>query len=118
LPFPLLAGTLTTNIEDSCHFLQPMIAFKPPKCLAVLENALDEALEGKYSQSYITTDNQSVSPSWWQAPIWDLPQIFSILSLTRSRVCSDQFLPGIASAAFLRSESHGTHEHSLLSIFF
>jgi hypothetical protein len=26
-------------------------------------------------------------------------------------------LPGIASAAFLRSESHGTHEHSLLSIF-
>jgi hypothetical protein len=29
-------------------------------------------------------------------------------SLTRSRVCSFQFLPGIASAAFLRSESHGT----------
>jgi hypothetical protein len=28
-----------------------------------------------------------------------------------------QFLPGIASAAFLRSESHGTHEHSLLSMF-
>jgi hypothetical protein len=27
------------------------------------------------------------------------------------------FLPGIASAAFLRSESHCTHEHSLLSPF-
>jgi hypothetical protein len=26
-------------------------------------------------------------------------------------------LPGIASAAFFGSESHGTHEHSLLSLF-
>jgi hypothetical protein len=38
-------------------------------------------------------------------------------SLTRSWVCTFQFLPGIASAAFLRSESHGTHELSLLSLF-
>jgi hypothetical protein len=38
-------------------------------------------------------------------------------SLTRSRVCSFQFLLGIASAAFLRSESHGTHEHILFSLF-
>jgi hypothetical protein len=38
-------------------------------------------------------------------------------SLTRSRVCTFQFLPGIASAAFLRSEYHGTHEHCLLSLF-
>jgi hypothetical protein len=35
----------------------------------------------------------------------------------RSRVCTFQFLPGIASTAFLRSESHGTHEHILLSLF-
>jgi hypothetical protein len=34
-------------------------------------------------------------------------------SLTRSQVCTVQFLLGITSAAFLRSESHGTHEHSL-----
>jgi hypothetical protein len=34
------------------------------------------------------------------------------------QVCTFQFLPGIASAAFLRSESHGTHEHSLSSLFF
>jgi hypothetical protein len=39
-------------------------------------------------------------------------------SLTRSRVCTFQFLPGIASSAFLRSESHGTREHILLSLFF
>jgi hypothetical protein len=38
-------------------------------------------------------------------------------SLTRSPICTFQFLPGIASAAFLRSESHGTHEHILLSLF-
>jgi hypothetical protein len=39
-------------------------------------------------------------------------------SLTWSRVCSFKFLPGIASAAFLRSESHGTQEHILLSLVF
>jgi hypothetical protein len=83
------------------------------------------------SQSYITTDSQSASPSWYQPPIWDPRPIFPILSLiifflqfrvclcgapslTRSRVCTSQFLPVIASAAFLRSQSHGTHEHSLL----
>jgi hypothetical protein len=32
-------------------------------------------------------------------------------------VCSVQFLLGIASAAVSRSESHGTHEHILLSLF-
>jgi hypothetical protein len=43
---------------------------------------------------------------------------FWVCSLTRSRVCIFHFFPGIASAAFLRSEFHGTHEHSLLSLFF
>jgi hypothetical protein len=38
-------------------------------------------------------------------------------SLTRSRICSFQFLRGIASADFLKSESHGTHENILLSLF-
>jgi hypothetical protein len=37
-------------------------------------------------------------------------------SLTRSRVCIFQFLPGIASTDFLTSEPHGTHEHILLSL--
>jgi hypothetical protein len=31
------------------------------------------------SQSYITTDSQSASLSWCQAPIWDPRPIFSIL---------------------------------------
>jgi hypothetical protein len=79
------------------------------------------------------TDGQSASLCWCQAPIWDPRPIFSLLSLiifrqlrvhwcgaaslTRSRVCSFHLLLGIASAAFLRSESHGTHEHILLSLF-
>jgi hypothetical protein len=31
------------------------------------------------SQSYITTDSLSVSPSWYQAPTWDLRPVFPIL---------------------------------------
>jgi hypothetical protein len=38
-------------------------------------------------------------------------------SLTRSWVCTFQFLLGITSTAPLRSESHGTHEHISLSLF-
>jgi hypothetical protein len=49
----------------------------------------------------------------WQFPIcW-----CGAPSLTRSRICTLQFLLGIASAAFLRSESHGIHEQSLLFLF-
>jgi hypothetical protein len=86
------------------------------------------------NQSSITTDSLSASPSWYQAPTWDPRPIFPIpsliifwqfrvcwrgaSSLTRSRVCTFQFLSGITSAAFLRSESHGIHEHSSLSLFF
>jgi hypothetical protein len=82
-------------------------------------------------QSYITTDGQSASLSWCQAPTWDPQPTFPILSLiifrqfrvcwcgapslTRSRVCN--FLMGIVSAVFLRSESHGIHDHILLSLF-
>jgi hypothetical protein len=38
-------------------------------------------------------------------------------SLTRGRVCTFPLLPGITSAIFHRSESHVTHEHILLSLF-
>jgi hypothetical protein len=87
-------------------------------------------ITAKFSQSqrYITTGSQSASPSWYQAPISDPQPIFHILSLinvfdsgapslTRSRVCAFQFLPGIASAAFLRSESQGTHQYKLWIIY-
>jgi hypothetical protein len=83
-------------------------------------------------QSCITTDGQSASLSWCQAPIWDprpmyhLPLIIfrrlricwcGAPSLARSQVYAFQFLRAIASTAFLRSESHGTNEPSLLSLF-
>jgi hypothetical protein len=61
-----------------------------------------------HSHGYITTGSQSASVSWCQAPIWDTRPIFPLLpliifrqlrvcwcgepSLTRSRVCSLQFL--------------------------
>jgi hypothetical protein len=80
------------------------------------------------SRSYITTDCQSASLSWCQAPIWDSQPLFLLPSLinftgllmwggapspTIGRVCSFQLLLGIASAAFLGSESRGSHEHIL-----
>jgi hypothetical protein len=76
--------------------------------------------------SYVTTDSQSVSLSWCQAPIWDLRPIFLLLSLiisrqlwvcwcgvpslTRGRDCSIQLLLGIANTVFFGSE------HILLSL--
>jgi hypothetical protein len=92
--------------------------------------AVSQVLES--SNSVSTTEvkvkvilRPTVNQSWCQAPIWDQRPIFSILclivfrqlrvcwcgapSLTRSLVCNFQFLLGIANAAFLRSESHGTH---------
>jgi hypothetical protein len=85
------------------------------------------------SQSYITTDGQPASLSWCQKPIWEPRPIFPLLSLitfrqlrvcwcrspslTRSRVCSFQFLLSIASSAFLRFEFHGTQQHILLPLF-
>jgi hypothetical protein len=91
------------------------------------------ALTQSESQSYIMTNSQSASLSWCQTTIWDSRLIFILLSLIifrqlqicwcgapslmRSRVCSFQFLLGITSTVFLGSESHGTHEHILLSLF-
>jgi hypothetical protein len=79
------------------------------------------------------TDGQSASLSWGQAPIWDPRPILLFVwlfhrplrvcwcgapSLTRSRAYSFQLLLDIASAVFLGSESHGTHEYILLSLLF
>jgi hypothetical protein len=80
------------------------------------------------SESYVTTDSQSVSLSWYKAPIWAYDQIFiairnteyvgqlrvcwyGALSLTRGRVCRLQLLLVLASAVILGSESLGTRDH-------
>jgi hypothetical protein len=39
------------------------------------------------SQNFVTTDGQSVSLSWCQAPIWDLRPIFFPHSVWQLRVC-------------------------------
>jgi hypothetical protein len=80
------------------------------------------------SQSYVTTDGQSVSLSWCQAPPEFQYQIFVTVrqlwvcwcrapSLTRGRVCRLQLLLILASAVILGSESRRTHDHILLSPF-
>jgi hypothetical protein len=68
------------------------------------------------SESYVTTDSQSASLSWYKAPIWAYDQIFipvrnteyvgqlrvcwyGALSLTRGRVCRLQLLLALARAA-------------------
>jgi hypothetical protein len=75
--------------------------------------------------SYVTTDVQSVSPSWNKAPIWGLTTRFLLLServywcgalsLMRGRVCLLQLLLALAIAVILGSESRGTRDHILLS---
>jgi hypothetical protein len=72
------------------------------------------------SESYVTTDGQSASLSWYKAPIWGLQPDFychmeyvgqlrvcwyGALSLTRGQVCRLQLLLALASAVILGSES-------------
>jgi hypothetical protein len=77
------------------------------------------------SQSYITTDVQSASLSWCQAPIWGRWEHFDTVrqlwfcwcgapSSTRGRVCSLQLLLCLANAVILEFDSRRTHDHILL----
>jgi hypothetical protein len=66
------------------------------------------------SQSYIATDDQSISKSWCRAPRYWL---CGAPSLTRGRVCLLYMLLALASAVFLGSESLGSRVHILLSQF-
>jgi hypothetical protein len=64
------------------------------------------------------TRDQFFPFSFWLFFFWQFRVRWcGVPSLMRCRVWTFQFLLGIASAAFLRSESHGTHKHSLLSLF-
>jgi hypothetical protein len=81
-----------------------------------------------FRQSYVTTEGQSASLSWCQAPIWGLgPDICycqtvaglfngGAPSLTRGQVCRLQWLLVLTSAVILWSESRGTRDHILLSL--
>jgi hypothetical protein len=89
-------------------------------------------LELNWSWSKFTTDSQSASMSWCQAPIWDLWPIFlSPWNFLQTDACllfcsalSDermglqftvQLLLGLARAVTLGSKSRRTHGHILLS---
>jgi hypothetical protein len=78
-------------------------------------------------ESYITTDGQSASLSWYIAPTWGLQSdfyysqtvavffLFGALSLTRGRVCRSELLLVLANAVILGSKSLGIHYDILLS---
>jgi hypothetical protein len=71
--------------------------------------------------SYVTTDGQSASLSWCQAPIWGpRPDFITVrqlrvcwygaLSLTRGRICSLHLLLILASVVLFLSDSRGTRD--------
>jgi hypothetical protein len=73
------------------------------------------------SQSYVTTDGQTASLSWCQAPTWGLRPDFyycqTVAGLLMWGALSDERtgLLVLASAVILGSESRRTHDHILLS---
>jgi hypothetical protein len=77
-------------------------------------------------ESYVTTDVQSASLSWNEAPIWGFrPDFITVrqlqacwygaLSLTRGQICRLKLPLVLASAVNLGSESRGSCDHILLS---
>jgi hypothetical protein len=78
------------------------------------------------SQSYDTTDGQSVSLSWWKAHLLSKARFLLLSrqlqirwcgapSLMKGRVCRLQLLLPLASIVILGTESRGTQDHILLS---
>jgi hypothetical protein len=78
------------------------------------------------SESYVTTDGQSASLSWNEAPIWafrpDFHYCETVAGLLMWGALSDkrtvrrlQLLLALASAVILGSESRGAHDHISLS---
>jgi hypothetical protein len=63
--------SLQMTMKSSCYFLFNHLGMQ------ILQNSsrfsnVNSLLQSSQSQSYITTDGQSVSLSWCQAPIWGL----------------------------------------------
>jgi hypothetical protein len=65
------------------------------------------------SQNYVTTDNQSASLSWCQAPPGAQDQI--CVTVGQLLLCRLQLLLALARVSTLGSDSSGTHDHILLS---
>jgi hypothetical protein len=95
--------------------------WKIESCVQIAEKRMSSQ-----SQSYITTDGQSASLSWYQASIWGPRPYFRychiVADLLMWGALSDERtrLPckiavALASAVILGSEPRGTHDHILLS---
>jgi hypothetical protein len=92
----------------------------------ITQSLSHESTYGSQSQSYITTDGQSASLSWYQDPIWGLwPDFYYCQTtaglliwgaLSEERTDLSFIIAAVfASAVILRSESRGAHDLILLS---
>jgi hypothetical protein len=84
-------------------------------------------IEESESQSYFATGGLPSIGSSWRQTTSDSRQVFFFQlntcgyspyvtsSLTREQICRLQLLLGLASEVIFRSESHGPHDHILLS---
>jgi hypothetical protein len=112
---------LTTTSLHLEHLME-----RPCKTIFLVQSACVVFWSTSQSQSYVTTDGQSTSLSWCEAHIWAQDKIFITVrqlwvcwcgapSVTRGWVCRLQLLLVLVSAVILRSESRGTHDHTILS---
>jgi hypothetical protein len=120
--------TLLWNMSNTDYC--PLLSKRATEINVKLSNS---PISKEFTQSYITTDSQSASPSWGvRRPSGTRDQFFFLLeiffrqlrvcyfvtpSLTRGRVCNLLLLLVLASAAPIGSESWGTRDHILLPQF-
>jgi hypothetical protein len=79
IPYVYLLAVGSHGCYNVCNFFFHFVVLHPvARALSRLsgKNRPSQQLFKSQSQSHITTDNQSASPSWCQAPIWDPRPIF------------------------------------------
>jgi hypothetical protein len=125
---------LPSNVTDlvQSYFTNELVVGSPfycnsrwfTSCHVFSEWITNECIPESESESYVTTDGQSACLSWNKAPIWVLRPDFyycqTVAGLLTWAALSDertglQLLLSLASAVILRSESHETRDHILLS---
>jgi hypothetical protein len=76
------------STEDYTYELQwPFCSVKVKAIFVIATILASTLLFQSQSQSYVTTDGQSASLSWCQAPIWGLRPDFFFFTLRQLRVC-------------------------------
>jgi hypothetical protein len=92
----LLVSNTDWHPQTNLSSLSLSLVLRPTVCLGIKHPS------GAYDQIVITVRQLRVC-GWWA------------LSLTRGQVCRLQLLLALTSADIFKSDSHGTHDHNLLS---